>query len=110
MSSPSLSQADRLKAEGNALFAKKDFARASKKYTEALKHDGENAILYSNRAACSLGLNRYGCVSTQACIDKLNDAHVKVSGCEYGRHEGEYTQYTCVSHPHRLIRMAGHGY
>ena len=63
MSSPSPSQPDRLKAEGNALFVKKDFAGAYKKYTEALTYDDQNAILYSNRAACSLGLSRYARVS-----------------------------------------------
>jgi hypothetical protein len=51
MSSPSPPQADRLKAEGNALFVKKDFAGAYKKHTEALAYDDKNAILYSNRAA-----------------------------------------------------------
>lgn len=58
MTSQNLSKADRLKAEGNTLFAKNDFAGAYKKYTEALKHDDKNPILYSNRAACSLGLKR----------------------------------------------------
>ena len=65
MSSSTPSEADRLKAQGNALFSKKNFRGAYKKYTEALKHDGENAILYSNRAACSLGLNRYACVAVK---------------------------------------------
>ena len=53
------SEAERLKAEGNALFIKNDFKRAYAKYTEALKHDDKNATIYCNRAACSLGLNRY---------------------------------------------------
>ncbi|KAJ8488725.1 hypothetical protein ONZ51_g3369 [Trametes cubensis] len=52
-------EAERLKAEGNTLFVKKDFAGAYQKFTEALQHDDKNAILYCNRAACSLGLNRY---------------------------------------------------
>ncbi|KAF9791984.1 hypothetical protein BJ322DRAFT_1215294 [Thelephora terrestris] len=59
MSSSTPSQADLFKAEGNALFAKKNFKGAHRKYTEALKYDSENPVLYSNRAACSLGLNRY---------------------------------------------------
>ena len=61
MSSSPTSQADRLRAEGNTLFAKKNFKGAYKKYTEALKVDDKNAVLYSNRAACSLGMNRYSC-------------------------------------------------
>jgi Flp pilus assembly protein TadD len=58
------SQVDRLKAEGNALFAKKKFSAAYKKYSEALEHDGNNPVLYSNRAACCLNMNRYALVST----------------------------------------------
>ena len=58
------SQADQLKAEGNALFAKKKFTAAYKKYSDALEHDDKNPILYSNRAACCLNLNRYAYVST----------------------------------------------
>lgn len=72
MSSPSPSQADRLKAKGNTLFAKKDFAGAYTKYTEALKYDDKNPVLYSNRAACLLGLNRYACAPTEASIDELS--------------------------------------
>ncbi|KAH9846628.1 hypothetical protein C2E23DRAFT_890715 [Lenzites betulinus] len=53
------SEATRLKAEGNALFLKGNFSRAYEKYSQAIKHDDGNAILYCNRAACSLGLNRY---------------------------------------------------
>ncbi|KAH9891072.1 hypothetical protein C8Q73DRAFT_734877 [Cubamyces lactineus] len=52
-------EAERLKAEGNALFVQRNFAGAYKKFTEALQHDDKNAILYCNRAACSLGINRY---------------------------------------------------
>ena len=53
------SRAEQLKAEGNALYAMGDFTSAHRKYTEALLHDAQNAILYSNRAACSLGLKKY---------------------------------------------------
>ncbi len=52
------SATEQLKAAGNALFVKNDFSGAYKKYTEALQHDSSNAVLYCNRAACSLGLNR----------------------------------------------------
>lgn len=49
----------KLKDEGNVFFLKKDYASAAAKYTEAIKIDGENAILYSNRAACRLNLKTY---------------------------------------------------
>ena len=66
-------EADRLKAEGNALFVKNDFTGASIKYTEALKQDGNNAILYCNRAACSFGLNRLaGAGSVQVFVTHLH--------------------------------------
>ncbi|KAI1797526.1 hypothetical protein LXA43DRAFT_1056655 [Ganoderma leucocontextum] len=61
-----LDQAERLKTQGNTLFAKNDFTGAYQKYTEAIKHDKKNAILYCNRAACAFGLNRY--------IDSCTDA------------------------------------
>ncbi|RPD81621.1 hypothetical protein L226DRAFT_606904 [Lentinus tigrinus ALCF2SS1-7] len=66
MSSVHTSNAERLKAEGNALFLKHDFSAAYEKYTEALKYDASNAILYCNRAACSLGLTRYMDAATDA--------------------------------------------
>lgn len=45
----------KLKDEGNAHFAKKEFSQAYDKYTAALSKGGDNAILYANRAACSIG-------------------------------------------------------
>jgi hypothetical protein len=47
-----------LKAEGNALFSQKKYALASVKYGEAIDLDGDNAVLYANRAACFLSLKR----------------------------------------------------
>ncbi|KAM5532752.1 hypothetical protein V8D89_013549 [Ganoderma adspersum] len=61
-----LQQAEQLKTEGNALFVNNDFTGAYQKYTEAIKHDKKNAILYCNRAACAFGLNRF--------IDSCTDA------------------------------------
>ena len=73
LSQPTMSsQADQLKAEGNALFAKKKFTAAYKKYSDALKHDDKNPVLYSNRAACCLNLNRYVYVSTSVGVGELN--------------------------------------
>ncbi|KAF9061382.1 hypothetical protein BDP27DRAFT_1301213 [Rhodocollybia butyracea] len=48
-----------LKEEGNRLFSQKDYASANAKYTEALELGGDDAILYSNRAACRLNLKLY---------------------------------------------------
>ncbi len=60
-------EAERLKNEGNALFIQNDFNGAYDKYTQAIRHDDKNAILYCNRAASSLGLNRYA-VSTLVSV------------------------------------------
>ncbi|KAE9402428.1 hypothetical protein BT96DRAFT_937225 [Gymnopus androsaceus JB14] len=51
--------AAKLKEQGNTLFLQKDYLSAARKYTEALEADGENAILYANRAACRLNLREF---------------------------------------------------
>lgn len=48
-----------LKEEGNALFTKGEFQKASEKYTKAIELDCQNAVLYANRAACALNLKKY---------------------------------------------------
>jgi hypothetical protein len=53
MATPTASQ---LKDEGNALFVKKDYPLAHDRYTEAIAIDGQNAVLYANRSACSFGM------------------------------------------------------
>ncbi|KAH8086614.1 hypothetical protein BXZ70DRAFT_1011706 [Cristinia sonorae] len=58
--------AAQLKAEGNALFLKKDYKLAHARYTQAIKEDGNNAILYANRAACCLGLQKFLDAATDA--------------------------------------------
>lgn len=57
-STPPEAIAERLKLEGNELYKRNAFSEAYQKYTEALQHH-ENAVLYYNRAACSLGLQRW---------------------------------------------------
>lgn len=47
-------QAARLKAEGNALFGKKKWSAALKKYSAALDIDPKNHLLFGNRAMCHL--------------------------------------------------------
>lgn len=44
-------RAEQLKAEGNALHAQGKHVEARSNYSEAIKLDGGNAILYANRAA-----------------------------------------------------------
>lgn len=44
--------ADKLKAEGNAAFAAKDFDKAISFFTQAIEIDPNNHVLYSNRSAC----------------------------------------------------------
>ncbi|KAH9921453.1 uncharacterized protein B0H18DRAFT_1121418 [Fomitopsis serialis] len=52
-------RAQELKAEGNTLFGQGEYTTASAKYAEALQHDDQSAILYANRAACSLHLRKF---------------------------------------------------
>ncbi len=55
----SLAEAAKLKDEGNAFFKKKEYQQAYLKYTDAIENDERNAVLYANRAACSLSLRRW---------------------------------------------------
>jgi len=55
---------DRFKAEGDSFFVQKQFKKAYSKYSEAIKLDGSNAILYANRAASALSMKEYVPVST----------------------------------------------
>ncbi|KAI0639883.1 TPR-like protein [Trametes polyzona] len=50
---------ERLKTEGNALHVKGDYAAARSKYTDAIKLDDRNAVLYANRAASYIALKQW---------------------------------------------------
>lgn len=62
-----------LKNDGNKLFKEGRYKEACDKYTEALKKDPSNAVIYSNRSATHTKLKNYGLALSDAleCI-KLN--------------------------------------
>lgn len=41
------------------LYVAKDYAATYGKYSEAIEIDSKNAVLYANRAACSLAIDKY---------------------------------------------------
>ncbi|EME83311.1 uncharacterized protein MYCFIDRAFT_153907 [Pseudocercospora fijiensis CIRAD86] len=51
--------AEALKAEGNKLFAAKDFEGAAQKFSEAIEADPNNHVLYSNRSGAYASLKQY---------------------------------------------------
>ena len=53
-------EAEKLKEEGNKLFAEKHFAKATDCYSKAIEVDPSNPIYYSNRAFCHIRLEAYG--------------------------------------------------
>ncbi|KAJ4477334.1 hypothetical protein J3R30DRAFT_3703667 [Lentinula aciculospora] len=63
--------AKKLKDEGNAFFAKKQYLEAYARYSEGILLDANNAILYANRAACRIAMNQY--------MDAMEDARKLVS-------------------------------
>lgn len=50
-----------LKREGDELFGQKLYTKAYSSYSEAIKLDADNAVLYCNRSACSFALGRLVC-------------------------------------------------
>lgn len=49
-------RAAKLKDEGNACFSRMLYGEAYEKYTQAIELDGQNAVLFANRAAASMGM------------------------------------------------------
>lgn len=99
MSNPS--EAARFKAEGNALFQKNQFGAAYVLYTQAIKHDSQNAILYCNRAACSLGLSRY-CSTSSYLINMTLTLCSQIPRRVHRCYAGECTM-TIIGHVKVLI-------
>ncbi len=62
----------KLKAEGNELFKKGRFEEAVSKYSEALEHNPDNAVLYSNRSLSYLKLK-----NCQKALDDSNECICK---------------------------------
>ncbi|KAI0757372.1 hypothetical protein C8Q80DRAFT_1282310 [Daedaleopsis nitida] len=96
----SQSIAERLKLEGNELFKRNAFSQAYQKYSEAIEHDNKNAVLYCNRAACALGLNRYIDASADATkATELDPGYAKA----WGRlAKAEAASFTLTQQYHKL--------
>ncbi|KAI0094489.1 hypothetical protein BDY19DRAFT_912986 [Irpex rosettiformis] len=76
--SESKAAAQAIKSEANVLFQSRKFKEAYDKYGEAIAFDDTNAILFANRAACSLELEEYlnaGCDARKAT--KLDPKYIK---------------------------------
>jgi hypothetical protein len=52
------SQAVKLKDEGNKFFLQQEYVQAFIKYSDAIDVDPTNAVLFANRAACSLAMQK----------------------------------------------------
>ncbi|KAJ6520220.1 hypothetical protein C8R45DRAFT_954328 [Mycena sanguinolenta] len=57
--SSSQDRAQRLKLQGNGLHERGEHQAAYEKYSEAIKEDPENAVLFANRAATSLSMKEF---------------------------------------------------
>jgi stress-induced-phosphoprotein 1 len=53
-------KAAQLKDEGNKFFSQQDYVQAFIKYSDAIAEDPSNAVLFANRAACSLAMRKCG--------------------------------------------------
>lgn len=51
-------EALKLKGEGKTLYGKRDYLAAYTKYSEAIQKEGQNAVLYTNRAAYLLSIEK----------------------------------------------------
>lgn len=52
-------QAETLKQQGNTAFQSGQFDKAIQLFSEAIKLDEQNHVLYSNRSACYVSLKQY---------------------------------------------------
>ncbi|KAK7046028.1 hypothetical protein VNI00_007023 [Paramarasmius palmivorus] len=71
-------QAQKLKEEADALFRSQEFKAASKKYSEAIKLDEANPILFPNRSLCSFKSKEYLNAAADATMAvSLDPSYVK---------------------------------
>ncbi|KAJ7755028.1 hypothetical protein DFH07DRAFT_822661 [Mycena maculata] len=71
-------RANHLKVQGNALHLKGQHQAAYDKYSEAIKEDPDNAILYANRSASSLSMKEYlDAASDAEAATKLDPQYAK---------------------------------
>lgn len=71
-------QALDLKNQGNAAIAKKDWATAVERYTEAIELDPSNVVLYSNRAHAHIKMEAYGfAIADASKAIELDPGYVK---------------------------------
>ena len=69
---PTSEAADKIKAEGNALYKKKDFDGALAKYEEALKADPTHVVIMLNKAAVYAEQRNYGaCFAVSVGVEEL---------------------------------------
>ncbi|KAF4604734.1 hypothetical protein EYR40_003512 [Pleurotus pulmonarius] len=93
--------AEKLKAQGNALFAQRKWAGAHAKYSEAIEQDDTNAVYWANRAACNLEMKDYleACTDAGAAID-LDPTYAKAWG-RLGAAQRAVTNYEGSIHAYK---------
>lgn len=74
-------EAERLKALGNELYQKGEYAAARHKYGQAIEKDPGNAVLYANRAAALLATKQY----VVHLVFSSASNHTELRGQVYGR-------------------------
>ena len=73
-----LAESLRLKEEGNQAYKNRDYQKAMKLYSQAIKANPNDPNFYSNRALCSFNLENYfDCISDCDYAIQLNPSFIK---------------------------------